>query len=311
MDKRRIMQPISKSISGAKLLGTQYQFSNSHTVPIYDIYTVNGLNQIIGYVKFLNKNYGPVYSRGQAKLYPSLMPNLARATRRAYNDRIIKLIKRVRQDDKLAKAIFHKETDIKRMNLISEAILQHYGIGTYCIDAVDNHWIALWFGHYEYQETFVGIQRYARYTKREPYSIKTDDGIRPAIEYQYILLIAADAGEVSSGFIFGDEVVTIDLRRTIPSIFLRPHAQHGVLLRRVRKRGMANYEDSSSWDLSSNVVCILRLRVSDVEKWLGNGSLLTQDTLIPSPHDDAGYKILLKRGDLFSTRANQITRYSY
>ena len=36
--------------------------------------------------------------------------------------------------------------------LVIEAVLQHYGATTYCVDFVDNHWTALWFGLYEWDK---------------------------------------------------------------------------------------------------------------------------------------------------------------
>ena len=33
--------------------------------------------------------------------------------------------------------------------IVVEAMLQHYGVRTYCHDFVDNHWTALWFSLYE------------------------------------------------------------------------------------------------------------------------------------------------------------------
>lgn len=38
-----------------------YKFDIGHTVPIYDVSTMNALNQIIGHVKFQNANYGNVF----------------------------------------------------------------------------------------------------------------------------------------------------------------------------------------------------------------------------------------------------------
>lgn len=37
--------------------------------------------------------------------------------------------------------------------LVVEAVLQHYGATTYCVDFVDNHWTALWFGLYKWDKT--------------------------------------------------------------------------------------------------------------------------------------------------------------
>ena len=34
--------------------------------------------------------------------------------------------------------------------MVIEAVLQHYGAKIFCVDFVDNHWTALWFGLYQW-----------------------------------------------------------------------------------------------------------------------------------------------------------------
>lgn len=55
-----------------------YKFDIGHTVPIYDVSTMNALNQIIGHVKFQNANYGNVFYRGVGGLYKNVLPALMR-----------------------------------------------------------------------------------------------------------------------------------------------------------------------------------------------------------------------------------------
>lgn len=46
--------------------------------------------------------------------------------------------------------------------------------------------------------------------------------------YQYLLLIAVSKSETASdnGIKIGDDTISVDLKSTLPSTFLRPHAQH-------------------------------------------------------------------------------------
>lgn len=54
--------------------------------------------------------------------------------------------------------------------------------------------------------------------------------------YQYLLLIAVSKSETASdnGIKIGDDTISVDLRSTLPSTFLRPHAQHGWTIKESR-----------------------------------------------------------------------------
>lgn len=103
--------------------------------------------------------------------------------------------------------------------------------------------------------------------------------------YQYLLLIAASKSETVSdnGISIGDDTISVDLRSTLPSTFLRPHAQHGWTIKR------KSPDNEHGLDMANNVVGILRIRVCDVFNWIGNGELLSQESLFPNPHFDQGY----------------------
>ena len=94
------------------------------------------------------------------------------------------------------------------------------------------------------------------------------------------------------------------MRKSLPSVFLRPHAQHGIVVR----RKLANETQAADYDMSSQVIGILRMRVDRVKSWLGDGDLLSQANLFPPPTADYGYDILLSRNDLFSDK-NMIAKY--
>ena len=296
-------------IEGTKYIKT-HDFEDGSKVPIYEVSTINGLNQIIGYVKFINRYYGRVYSRGEAHLHPSLKPSAARISDNGnkFNSTLSKLRKAIREDNALSNEL---KLDKSRFdNIVIEATLQHYGVSTYCVDAVDNHWVALWFGQNLFEQQRKANHIYARYTRRYlPIQISPATyGGKPENEvYQYLLLIAADGDNYNiHGITRGADVDAIDLRRALPSIFLRPHAQHGVILRKRQKDRKA-----MDWDLASNVVCILRMRIDVVSEWIGRGAMLTQKALVPSPMDDKGYMALLTRTDIFNTPESLITEYVY
>lgn len=189
--------------------------------------------------------------------------------------------------------------------LIVEALLQHYGYSTHFIDLVDNHWIALWFGLNQFKK-IKNLSEYCCYQKRtiNPIDLVTSNDPEAEI-YQYMLLVAVDnnAAPVERGIYVGNEIITIDLRSSLPSIFLRPHAQHGLVVRR------NTHDPADSFDISANVVGIVRLRIDNVISWIGSGNLLESANLFPSPAYDYGYEILLQRKDLFENDYHRIAQY--
>ncbi len=62
---------------GVKLVQL-FPFLNGSQVPMYDVSTVSGLNQLIGFAKFINRDYGEVYYRGVNKVFNTVLPSLMR-----------------------------------------------------------------------------------------------------------------------------------------------------------------------------------------------------------------------------------------
>ena len=60
------------SIEDTRLVG----YWHDGKVPVYEVTTVHGLNQMVGYVKHTNANDGTVLYRGQARLYEKLIPSI-------------------------------------------------------------------------------------------------------------------------------------------------------------------------------------------------------------------------------------------
>ena len=287
------------SISGTKYV-TDYVFACGNRVPIYDVTTMHGLNQILGHVKFNNREFGDVLYRGQAALYDSLTPSLFRAWNGRPGtlgrcDTLGQIINRMVSSDKIKgdlKLGYHKKANRYKV----EGLLQHYGVPTKCIDLVDNHWVALWMGLYECRKQ-VKVDTYYHYQKREIPLIEILNGEKSLEEsiYQYILLLALPSGEYATdGLTVSNDYITVDLRKAVSSIFLRPHAQHAI----VAERKVAEPSDIVDYDMAPAVVGILRLRIDIVDKWLGDGTLVTQDNLFPPPSMDKGYDQLLRCQDL-------------
>ena len=144
----KIEYPKATSIPNATLCGSW----GTNKVPVYQLGSAAALNQLVGYVKFINGSNGTVLYRGQGKDYETLSPSGCRAGCTAISNAIIE---EMCSDDAMVKFFQLSDPEIegwkKYKSVVVESALQHYGARTYCMDFVDNHWCALWFGLYRFQ----------------------------------------------------------------------------------------------------------------------------------------------------------------
>lgn len=207
--------------------------------------------------------------RGQTDLYNgNLIPSLYRGCTKLesitvkYNQRMNKLkadIDSFRQYDRC----------------VLEPLLQHYGVKTTYLDLVDNVWVALWFALHQTKGESINSHEYVYYSNNtNPYS--------------YILLVATDAINISdrNGVYEGATTRLVDLRKALPSYFLRPHAQHAYML---KKKGRVES------DYSDLIIGIAKIPTELGFKWIGTSEFLTVSALFPAAYFDTGYKILLKK----------------
>jgi hypothetical protein len=81
----------------------------------------------------------------------------------------------------------------------------------------------------------------------------------------------------------------------LPFLFLYPHVRRRFVIHR-------DVQDAdTSFDLVSNVISIIRIRIDRVAEWIGEGDLFSKYNLFPLPAYDCGYELLLHRRDLFET----------
>lgn len=297
----------------------QHKFGSGHIVPIYDVSTMNALNQIIGHVKFQNANYGNVYYRGVSRLYDNVLPALMRGRTKGIPDDLCQALNSIINDSyfqnslKLSTTVVPRKKDdfsfnkrVTRYNkYCAEALLQHYAGSTRFLDVVDNHWVALWMGLHEFKthgkgkKFFHSIRRSLSAWDMYEAQMKDDKFEINKNIYAYILLVAMPYPECPPqyGIIETANFVEVDLRKALPSIYLRPHAQHALV---VRRRDKGNIEQKAGYyDMASQVTAILRVRIDRVSNWLGEGTLLTQGNLFPSPSIDQGYNNLLMNSEIF------------
>lgn len=309
-DKPKMLPP-TLTISGSQYIDT-YHFSCGNNVPIYEVSTVHALNQVIGHAKFNNQSYGNVYYRGECRLHPSLKPSLFRNLKNTEKatERISKLIQNFVDDEYMRNELKIIPSDFETSKSKIEGMLQHYGVPTRFIDVVDNHWIALWMGLNK-AENLKQYNQYYHYIERSIplVELAKGDATPDELLFQYVLLIAVPFSDVRTftGIQSSADYIEVDLRQALPSTFLRPHAQHGLVLR--RKVHQPTSYGADAYDIAPAVIGIIKIRIDKVHEWMGNGGLLTQNNLFPPPAYDYGYDLLLSRADLFKDSEYSITKY--
>ncbi len=239
------------------------------TIRVYTIESIHDLSQFIGFGKYINKQDYNVFLRGQTDLHGGKMiPSLYRGKSR------IRYIsseygKRMNQFKSHCKMFENYDRNIM------DSMLQHYGIKTPYLDLVDNVWVALWFSLHQAKAVAINSHEYIYYHNNSN-------------DFSYILLIASDAiipSENQYGVYNGKETTCIDLRKAIPSYFLRPHAQHAFMLKKI---------SPYSTDYSDLIVGIAKIPTKLGLEWLGNNEFLTVRGLFPAPLFDSGFEKLLQ-----------------
>jgi len=249
---------------------------------VYHVKDPHALVQAAGYLKHVRgrRNDEAVFFRGETRVYSTLSPSLFRGllSRKRQELRMGQLRKAI-ADTAARNRVFSK-MDV----MVHEPLLQHYGIRTSWIDVVDNVWVALWFACHKALTTGT-VNQYLHFEQRT--AAKDPGG------YAYVLLIATDAiAQMNSpkGMIIGKASELVDLRIAAPSYFLRPHAQHGLLMR------MRGQSGGRPLDYAAQIRGIIRINLGDALEWLGQGKMLGVHALFPPPFYDKGYGVLLQSG---------------
>lgn len=260
---------------------------NGTTIPIFKITSFYLLTQFVGYAKYMNRNNGDVYFRGQSSLYESAVTYKTDSDFPCYQCCLQPSL--FRENRVVEKVFSHLASKIKVMqeknkDLIGMCndklypLLQHYGIKTQWIDLVDNLWVALWFSTHDFVSTYLNCNRFVLATEKK-------DG------FAFLFLVLSDATSNDKkndepGIYKGEYTTLVDLRKALPSFYLRPHAQHAYM---IKKNDFSQIDDYS--DL---LVAVVAVPVEEAFSWIGKSGLLSVQSLFPSPYHDCGYNNLLK-----------------
>ena len=257
---------------------------NENEIPIYRIDSFHLLTQFVGYAKYKNRSVGGVYLRGQTSLYEyennegkikaKLSPSCFRGIYASTETRISKITEKLHSILSTHKGLNGYPDDI------AFPLLQHYGMQTYWLDIVDNLWVALWFALHDFKTKIIDGRQLCHIQETENSNI-------------YILLLCSDdyrpkrfhRGNIP-GVHYGNETVLVDLRRALPSIYLRPHAQHALMLRKDKVHSCTDYSDL--------IVGVVELSKKNACSWIGHTGLLSAQSLFPSQYFDSGYARMLQ-----------------
>lgn len=274
--------------------------SDGVTETLIHVNDPNALIQTIGYLKFAADGQSSVFYRGETIHWSSLKPSGFRAKSPAgmisFSTQMYQYIDEVFDGTCGCRRVHGKPAcrstwpcpDIassvrglvgKTPRAIVEPLLQQYGLRSRWLDLVDNIWIALWFGCHNLITD--GTQQYAHHVRRSTAS--EPDG------FAYVRVV--DAGELEStnvaGVFLSTATKVVDLRRALPSVYVRPHAQHGLLL------ASRDWGPQAEPDLCHRCVATVRIHLHDALEWLGGGLFTTPYVLFPPPTRDEGYRRLI------------------
>jgi len=240
------------------------------------------LTQIAGYSKFVSgSDNRTIYFRGQSKTYEKMLANIYRPPRSGGLPKpsyLHGLMNGYITSLEASGAMINSTP-----NRAYEPLLQHYGMSTRWMDAVDNIWVALWFACHQ-AKSRGELNRFVNFERR---SLANPDD-----DFAYIIVLQFDQLQKiadAPGFSENRKYEVVDLRVATPSLYLRPHAQHGVLF---KKKGVDAPADTDAID---TVFGTIRVSLLDALSWLGTGDLLTSHTIFPPAYYDEGYLRLLER----------------
>lgn len=271
-------------VDGLPFLRREVSFGTHFSVPTIFVTSYRALVRVVGHYKYNESGF--VLMRGQTMARPTMIPNAYRESNPAIIDSYIEgLLERYRK-------AFNCDPEPEHQ-LTTEALIQHYGIRTRWLDLVDSLPHALFFSLHSLCTSPFDSQ-VLTYT--------------PSIgEYGYLYLL--DFGNVTAhqlnavdtpGVLIGHNgLMLCDLRATRSSHALRPHVQHGWLVR--PPAGI-----SDLW--KDYVVAQIAFPTEQGRQWIG-GTALTREAMFPPRLWDHIYGTLV--ADLQSFFTNEKIKAPY
>ena len=266
--------------------------------------SLEALIQAVGYLKFLNK--GPVYFRGQDRIYQKGMPTSSiyreDKSKLASLDCLIEWLLHKTDDSQYAKS--RKKCSLPFHSVAAyalEPLMQHYGVKTRWLDLTDSLPYALFFSLAQYVNIECTKLDSNGRIILDGYDVKTGSSCisrvmrnnvvslnARSVNPVYLIAICIDGlgrpvkGE--KGITCYPHCTLLDARACIPSQYLRPHMQHALMLKM----------DINSFDVCGNQLektFIFELPRAAVLEWLGSGKMFNPSVIspplrVPSPYSN-------------------------
>lgn len=246
---------------------SEIHFDEDEYGNIVECSTYISLVRLLGYVKYHSSS--TVLVRGQSRCWGNLNPS---AIRTAPNNSDLHR----EADDFLVTFRNTLQVDLEEAQQHStEPHLQHYGIRTRWLDVVDSLPHALYFAVFN------------QYNSDGRSRMILPQGGESSTDYGYLYLIDCDPDEARApqtrGVWTTDSGLKIcDLRRAKPSKALRPHSQHGYLIRGT----------DTELNLWNRVLVRIRVPRKQAHEWI-SGHCLAHCAMFPGEHEDQNYATLL------------------
>ena len=238
-----------------------------------------------------------VFYRGQTRLYGkshnSEVPLAYRSegSQDEINNRITESVARLKLLSPIA--------DCGLSDAAIEGLMQQYGASSRWLDVVDNIWIALWFAcHRAWSATDDAETKEAKKHDRRSqvsyvhYERRVSEQEPCGKRFAYIVLLGVEEELklVSPGLYRSEKDELLNLRQALPSQFIRPHVQHGWLIRRKKDEDYVR-------DLKDKILGTIKIPLSIALSWLGSSKAFEVSSVFPPPCFDTGWRDLSFRDE--------------
>jgi FRG domain len=239
-----------------------YKFEGA---PCVFAHTYRALVRTVGYFKYNAKTQ--ILMRGQTNCHLSMKSSLHRRATPPSDRAVEDFLSRYRN--------FLNVDQDAATRLSTEPMLQHYGIETRWLDAVDSIPHALFFATHRPVPPAPGATEwsYAPSYRKHGFIYLFDTGRQRVVRRSKSIL---------RGYSRGDGLLVADLRELKPSLALRPHAQHGLLIR----------DTSGQTDLWNRLVARIAIPADVARRWI-LGKAFEPPTFFPARAWDRVYGHLL------------------
>jgi len=183
--------------------------------PCVIAHTYRALISAVGYFKYNHPT--PLLLRGQTACFGLMHASLHRAAPFPSDANIEAFLRRYR------KALNVDTTSVSKLS--TEPLLQHYGIRTRWLDVVDSVPHALFFATHQLVKSPLKTGHLTYVPSRAEY------GILYLLDAGALTATRRNGATVHGCWRGSQGIDLVDLRKLKPSLALRPHAQHGLLLR--------------------------------------------------------------------------------